>query len=220
MSATMKEACSRKPFAAARTRSFYSMKIEKAHPDVFNVLLQVLDEGVLTDGHGKTADFKQTLIVLTSNIGSQTLSNATSQSDSRELKRKVMAEVKASFRPEFINRLDEIIQFERLSRDDMGKIVEFQLELIAKRLESRNLTLSTDHAAKEWLAREGYDPVYGARPLKRTLQKHLQNPLAELLLDGSVRDGDEISISANGLSGLNINGIISQPVEAGAVTLH
>ncbi|WP_417262246.1 ATP-dependent chaperone ClpB [Celeribacter sp.] len=171
-------------------------EVEKAHPDVFNVLLQVLDDGVLTDGQGRTVDFKQTLIILTSNLGSQALSQLPEGVDSATAKREVMDAVRAHFRPEFLNRLDETIIFDRLGRQDMGGIVEIQLARLEKRLAKRNISLAIDEGAKVWLADEGYDPVFGARPLKRVIQRALQDPLAELLLAGDVKDGDAIPVSA------------------------
>ncbi len=178
-------------------------EVEKAHPDVFNVLLQVLDDGVLTDGQGRTVDFKQTLIVLTSNLGAQALSQLPEGGDMAQAKRDVMDAVRAHFRPEFLNRLDETIIFDRLARDDMNGIVDIQLARLLKRLAGRKIELSLDEAAKQWLADEGYDPVFGARPLKRVIQRALQNPLAEMLLAGDVRDGDLINVSA-GADGLII----------------
>ena len=178
-------------------------EVEKAHPDVFNVLLQVLDDGVLTDGQGRTVDFKQTLIILTSNLGSQALSQLPEGTDSSVAKRDVMDAVRAHFRPEFLNRLDETIIFDRLGREDMGGIVEIQLARLEKRLAKRNISLAINEDAKVWLADEGYDPVFGARPLKRVIQRALQDPLAELLLAGDVKDGDAIPVSA-GSEGLLI----------------
>ena len=178
-------------------------EVEKAHPDVFNVLLQVLDDGQLTDGQGRTVDFKQTLIILTSNLGAQALSQLPDGADSADAKRDVMDAVRAHFRPEFLNRLDETIIFDRLGRQDMDGIVDIQLARLQKRLFSRKITLAFDDAAKTWLADEGYDPVFGARPLKRVIQRALQDPLAELLLSGDVKDGDTIAVSA-GAEGLII----------------
>jgi ATP-dependent Clp protease ATP-binding subunit ClpB len=178
-------------------------EVEKAHPDVFNVLLQVLDDGVLTDGQGRTVDFKQTLIVLTSNLGSQALSQLPEGADSGSAKRDVMDAVRAHFRPEFLNRLDETIIFDRLKREDMAGIVDIQLRRLLKRLAARKIELSLDDDAKQWLADEGYDPVFGARPLKRVIQRALQDPLAEMLLSGDVVDGDAISVHA-GADGLII----------------
>ena len=178
-------------------------EVEKAHPDVFNVLLQVLDDGVLTDGQGRTVDFKQTIIILTSNLGAQALSQLPEDADSADAKRDVMDAVRAHFRPEFLNRLDEIIIFDRLGRNDMGGIVDIQLARLMKRLASRKITLALDDAARAWLAGEGYDPVFGARPLKRVIQRALQDPLAEMLLAGDVNDGDTLAVSA-GADGLLI----------------
>jgi ATP-dependent Clp protease ATP-binding subunit ClpB len=178
-------------------------EVEKAHPDVFNVLLQVLDDGVLTDGQGRTVDFKQTLIILTSNLGAQALSQLPEGSDSSDAKRDVMDAVRAHFRPEFLNRLDETVIFDRLARKDMAGIVDIQLRLLKARLASRKIVLDLDDAARQWLADEGYDPVFGARPLKRVIQRALQNPLAEMLLAGDVSDGDRIEIDA-GTEGLVI----------------
>ena len=178
-------------------------EVEKAHPDVFNVLLQVLDDGQLTDGQGRTVDFKQTLIILTSNLGAQALSQLPDGADSADAKRDVMDAVRAHFRPEFLNRLDETIIFDRLGRQDMDGIVDIQLARLQKRLLGRKITMAFDDAAKTWLADEGYDPVFGARPLKRVIQRALQDPLAELLLSGDVKDGDTIAVSA-GAEGLII----------------
>src|SRR5438270_9963303 len=155
-------------------------EIEKAHPDVFNVLLQVLDDGRLTDGQGRTVDFRNTLIVLTSNLGSEALASLPEGADVAEARESVMAAVRAAFRPEFLNRLDEILLFRRLSRADMTGIVDIQLRRLAKLLVDRKITLDIDQSAKVWLAETGYDPVYGARPLKRVSQRALQNPRAEL----------------------------------------
>ena len=171
-------------------------EVEKAHPDVFNVLLQVLDDGVLTDGQGRTVDFKQTLIVLTSNLGAQALSQLPDGADASAARRDVMDAVRAHFRPEFLNRLDETIIFDRLGREDMDGIVDIQLARLLKRLVSRKIELELDDGARKWLADEGYDPVFGARPLKRVIQRALQDPLAEMLLAGDVKDGDLISVSA------------------------
>ncbi|UWP91799.1 ATP-dependent chaperone ClpB [Aliiroseovarius crassostreae] len=178
-------------------------EVEKAHPDVFNVLLQVLDDGVLTDGQGRTVDFKQTLIILTSNLGAQALSQLPDGADASDAKRDVMDAVRAHFRPEFLNRLDETIIFDRLGRADMDGIVEIQLARLGKRLARRNISLDLDQGAMTWLADEGYDPVFGARPLKRVIQRALQDQLAEMLLAGDVMDGDTISVTA-GAEGLII----------------
>ncbi|MEI4261676.1 ATP-dependent chaperone ClpB [Roseovarius sp. D0-M9] len=170
-------------------------EVEKAHPDVFNVLLQVLDDGVLTDGQGHRVDFKQTLIILTSNLGSQALSQMPEGADAASAKRDVMDAVRAHFRPEFLNRLDETVIFDRLSRDNMTGIVEVQLGRLRSRLAGRKITLDLDESAKKWLADEGYDPVFGARPLKRVLQRAVQDPLAEMLLAGDVLDGAVINVT-------------------------
>jgi len=171
-------------------------EVEKAHPEVFNVLLQVLDDGVLTDGQGHRVDFKQTLIVLTSNLGSQALSQLPEGSDAGAAKRDVVEAVRAHFRPEFLNRLDDQIVFDRLTREDMDGIVAIQLGRLRKRLAQRSIALELDEAAMKWLADEGYDPVYGARPLKRVIQRSLQDPLAEMLLAGDVADGARVSVTA------------------------
>ena len=183
-------------------------EVEKAHPDVFNVLLQVLDDGVLTDGQGHTVDFKQTLIVLTSNLGAQALSQLPDGVDASAAKRDVMDAVRAHFRPEFLNRLDETIIFDRLSRADMDGIVDIQMARLLKRLAARKITLDLDDGAHKWLADEGYDPVFGARPLKRVIQRALQDPLAEMLLAGDVKDGETIKVSA-GSDGLIIGERVS-----------
>jgi len=167
------------------------------------VLLQVLDDGVLTDGQGHTVDFKQTLIILTSNLGSQALSQLPDGEDGSQARRNVMDAVRAHFRPEFLNRLDDMLIFDRLSRKDMDGIVDIQLARLKKRLSQRKITLDLDVGAMKWLADEGYDPVYGARPLKRVIQRALQNPLAEALLAGDVRDGSTVTVSA-GSEGLII----------------
>jgi ATP-dependent Clp protease ATP-binding subunit ClpB len=176
-------------------------EVEKAHPDVFNVLLQVLDDGMLTDGQGRTVSFKQTLIILTSNLGARALSELPEGADQSFARAEVMEAVRQHFRPEFLNRLDEQIIFDRLNRADMAGIVEIQLRKLEARLVGRKITLDLDAAAKAWLADEGYDPVFGARPLKRVIQNHLQNPLAEMILSGDVLDGSTIKVSA-GVDGL------------------
>jgi ATP-dependent Clp protease ATP-binding subunit ClpB len=180
-------------------------EIEKAHPDVFNVLLQVLDDGRLTDGQGHTVDFRNTLIVMTSNLGSQFLVDQPEGEDTDAVKDQVMAVVRASFRPEFLNRVDEIILFHRLKRNEMTRIVDIQIARLGKLLEDRKIKLELDKAAREWLAEKGWDPAYGARPLKRVIQKSIQDPLAELVLAGNIKDGDRVVISA-GKQGLTFNG--------------
>jgi ATP-dependent Clp protease ATP-binding subunit ClpB len=183
-------------------------EVEKAHPDVFNILLQVLDDGVLTDSQGRTVDFKQTLIVLTSNLGAQVLSELPEGMESSEARREVMEAVRGHFRPEFLNRLDETIIFDRLNRQDMDGIVDIQLGLLQSRLAPREISLELDASAKTWLADEGYDPVFGARPLKRVIQSALQNQLAEMLLAGEVSDGDIVPITA-GSEGLIVGDRVS-----------
>ncbi len=180
-------------------------EIEKAHPDVFNVLLQVLDDGRLTDGQGRTVDFKNTLIIMTSNLGAEHLAAQSEGQDSDAVRPQVMAAVQAKFRPEFLNRLDEIILFHRLSRAHMDLIVDIQIGRLSQLLEDRKITLDLDDEARRWLGDAGYDPAYGARPLKRVIQKSLQDPLAELLLAGRIGDGETLEISAND-QGLIING--------------
>ena len=173
-------------------------EVEKGHPDVFNVLLQVLDDGRLTDGQGRTVDFRNTLIILTSNLGAEILAAQEEGHDSGEVKEQVMDVVKAAFRPEFFNRLDETILFHRLFREHMTGIVDIQLARLAKLLEDRKIKLEVDEKAKVWLADTGYEPAYGARPLKRVIQRSLQNPLAEKVLQGEVRDGSTVKVSADG----------------------
>ncbi len=180
-------------------------EIEKAHPDVFNVLLQVLDDGRLTDGQGHTVDFKNTLIIMTSNLGAEYLAAQPEGQDSDAVRPQVMETVRAKFRPEFLNRLDEIILFHRLTRVNMDAIVDIQIKRLQRLLADRKITLALDEKARAWLGDQGYDPVYGARPLKRVIQKKLQDPLAELLLAGKIRDGDRLEISSRD-DRLTING--------------
>jgi ATP-dependent Clp protease ATP-binding subunit ClpB len=180
-------------------------EIEKAHPDVFNVLLQVLDDGRLTDGQGRTVDFRNTLIVMTSNLGGDYLVAQPEGQDTEAVRDQVMAEVRARFRPEFLNRVDEIILFHRLKREHMGRIVDIQIERLGRLLEERKIAVQLDGKARDWLAERGYDPAYGARPLKRVIQKSVQDPLAELILSGKVKDGDKVAISA-GRQGITFNG--------------
>ncbi|NJM93160.1 MAG: ATP-dependent chaperone ClpB [Rhodospirillaceae bacterium] len=180
-------------------------EVEKAHPDVFNVLLQVLDDGRLTDGQGRTVDFKNTIIILTSNLGSDILAAQTDGEDVELVRAQVMNVVRQAFRPEFLNRLDETVLFHRLSRKNMTGIVAIQLKRLQALLADRKLELQLDDRAKEWLAEAGYDPVYGARPLKRVIQRELQNPLASLLLEGRYKPGDVIHVSAD-KDGLTIDG--------------
>lgn len=188
-------------------------EVEKAHEDVFNILLQVLDDGRLTDGQGRTVDFRNTLIILTSNLGSEYLANLPDGESPDMVQAQVMKVVREHFRPEFLNRLDEIILFSRLQKADMTKIVDIQIARLQKLLEDRKITLHLDKLAEAWLANEGYDPIYGARPLKRVIQRTLQNPLAEQLLEGNILDGETVNISANG-DGLLINGKTAAQTEA------
>ena len=183
-------------------------EIEKAHPDVFNVLLQVLDDGRLTDGQGRTVDFRNVLIIMTSNLGSEVLANQAEGHDSSEVRDQVMEVVRGSFRPEFINRIDEILLFHRLTREDMGGIVDIQLGRLSDLLADRKIVLDLDASAKTWLGEKGYDPVYGARPLKRVIQQELQNPLANLMLAGKIADGDTVHVTT-GDGGLLINGEVA-----------
>jgi ATP-dependent Clp protease ATP-binding subunit ClpB len=187
-------------------------EIEKAHPDVFNVLLQVLDDGRLTDGQGRTVDFRNTLIIMTSNLGSEFLVNQPEGEDTSAVREQVMGTVRAHFRPEFLNRVDEIILFHRLQRSEMGRIVEIQFGRLTRLLEDRKITLTLDAAARDWLAAKGWDPAYGARPLKRVIQRNLQDPLAEMILAGEVKDGDHVTISAEG-NVLTFNGKAPQTAE-------
>ncbi|HRJ68956.1 MAG TPA: ATP-dependent chaperone ClpB [Beijerinckiaceae bacterium] len=186
-------------------------EVEKAHPDVFNVLLQVLDDGRLTDGQGRTVDFRNTLIIMTSNLGSEYLVNQGEGEDTDGVRDEVMGVVKGHFRPEFLNRIDEIILFHRLKREHMGRIVDIQMERLRKLLEERKITVDLDASARGWLAEAGYDPAYGARPLKRAIQKNLQDPLAEMILAGSVKDGETVPVMA-GPGGLIVGSAPSQPV--------
>ena len=170
-------------------------EIEKAHPDVFNVLLQVLDDGRLTDGQGRTVDFRNVLIIMTSNMGAEFLVMQKEGEDSSAVQEEVMSVVRSRFRPEFLNRIDEIILFHRLRREDMGAIVDIQMKRLQKLLADRQITISLDAKARHWLAEKGYDPAYGARPLKRVIQKNVQDPLAELILAGDVHDGENVEVA-------------------------
>ena len=187
-------------------------EVEKAHPDVFNVLLQVLDDGRLTDGQGRTVDFKNTLIVLTSNLGSEILANQPEGQDSSAVRDQVMEVVRGAFRPEFLNRLDDILLFHRLTRAQMSGIVDIQLKRLQALLADRKITLKLDDRARTWLANAGYDPVYGARPLKRVIQRELQNPLAGMILAGQIRDGETVRVGV--LDGkLSLNGKLAAAAE-------
>jgi ATP-dependent Clp protease ATP-binding subunit ClpB len=170
-------------------------EIEKAHPDVFNILLQVLDDGRLTDGQGRTVDFRNVLIIMTSNLGAEFLVQQREGEDSRAVEGEVMGVVRAHFRPEFLNRVDEIVLFHRLARAHMGAIVDIQMKRLARLLEDRKIVLDMDGRARAWLADKGYDPAYGARPLKRVIQKYIQDPLAGFILSGRVKDEELVHIS-------------------------
>ena len=171
-------------------------EVEKAHPDVFTILLQVLDDGRLTDGQGRTVDFRNTIIILTSNLGSEFLANSKEAVISTKTREQVMEVVRKAFRPEFLNRLDEIILFGRLQKNHMAGIVDIQIARLAKRLEERKITLILDETARDYLAEKGYDPMYGARPLKRIIQKELQDKLANAILAGRIIDGQEVKVTA------------------------
>ena len=197
---TLTEAVRRRPYQVVLFD-----EVEKAHHDVFNVLLQVLDDGRLTDGQGRTVDFRNTVIILTSNLGAEHLAAQPEGEDSTAVRGQVMNAVRSHFRPEFLNRLDEIILFHRLTRAQMDRIVDIQIERLLKLLADRKITVTLDAKARAWLAEAGYDPVYGARPLKRVIQRNLQDPLATLILEGEISDGDVVKVSA-GKRGLVING--------------
>ena len=184
-------------------------EIEKAHPDVFNVLLQVLDDGRLTDGQGHTVDFRNTLIVMTSNLGADFLVNQPDGEDTEAVRDQVMAVVRSAFRPEFLNRVDEIILFHRLKKSEMTSIVDIQMGRLRKLLEDRKIAINLDAGAREWLAEKGWDPAYGARPLKRVIQKWVQDPLAEMILAGTIKDGETVNVSS-GKQGLTFNGKLAQ----------
>jgi ATP-dependent Clp protease ATP-binding subunit ClpB len=184
-------------------------EIEKAHPDVFNVLLQVLDDGRLTDGQGHTVDFRNTLIVMTSNLGADFLVNQPEGQDTDAVKDQVMAVVRAAFRPEFLNRVDEIILFHRLKKTEMGRIVDIQITRLQKLLDDRKIAIKLDASARDWLADKGWDPAYGARPLKRVIQKSVQDPLAEMILAGTIKDGEKVTVSGD-KHGLTFNGKLAQ----------
>jgi ATP-dependent Clp protease ATP-binding subunit ClpB len=184
-------------------------EVEKAHEDVFNILLQVLDDGRLTDGQGSTVDFRNTIIVLTSNLGSDILAAQAEGEDVRMAEAGVMARVREHFRPEFLNRLDEIVLFRRLQRVDMATIVTIQLKHLEALLADRNIHIALDQTARDWLAEAGYDPVYGARPLRRVIQRNLQNPLAGQILEGAIKDGETVTVTASD-SGLIIGGHLAQ----------
>jgi ATP-dependent Clp protease ATP-binding subunit ClpB len=193
-------------------------EVEKAHPDVFNILLQVLDDGRLTDGQGRTVDFRNTIIVLTSNLGAQHLVELPEGKSVDTVRGKVMEAVRAAFRPEFLNRLDEIILFHRLGRDQMGAIVDIQIKHLEKLLADKQITLSLDEAGREWLGEQGYDPIYGARPLKRVIQKQVQDRLATMILEGAIKDGDHVGITGTDLGlhiGVGVDTAPPKPVSKG-----
>jgi ATP-dependent Clp protease ATP-binding subunit ClpB len=170
-------------------------EIEKAHPDVFNVLLQLLDDGRLTDSQGRVVNFKNTIVIMTSNIGTAELSEMT---DQKEMEGHIQKSLRGHFRPEFLNRVDETIVFARLGQNQIKKIVELQLNILAVRLEQKSISLNVSEKAKDLLARHGYDPVYGARPLKRSIQSLVQDPIAMRLLQGEAKEGDTIKVDAQG----------------------
>ncbi|PWU70877.1 ATP-dependent chaperone ClpB [Ochrobactrum sp. POC9] len=180
-------------------------EIEKAHPDVFNVLLQVLDDGRLTDGQGRTVDFRNALIIMTSNLGAEYLVNQVEGEKTSAVREEVMTVVRAHFRPEFLNRIDSVILFQRLQKNEMGRIVEIQFQRLRKLLDDRKIDLLLDEKGRDWLAERGWDPAYGARPLKRVIQRYVQDPLAEMLLGGEIHDGASVKISANKV-GITFNG--------------
>jgi ATP-dependent Clp protease ATP-binding subunit ClpB len=173
-------------------------EIEKAHPEVFNVFLQVFDDGQLTDGHGRTVNFTNTIIIMTSNVGSDLIKQLGPDADQNQLRRTVMMALDQHFRPEFLNRLDEIIVFHALSRDHIVQIVDIQLKRLERLLAERRITIELTDAAKEFLAEQGFDPVFGARPLKRAIQRLLQDPLATAILEGQVGEGEHVVVDAAG----------------------
>jgi ATP-dependent Clp protease ATP-binding subunit ClpB len=203
---TLTEAVRRRPYQV-----ILFDEVEKAHEDVFNILLQVLDDGRLTDGQGRTVDFRNCIIVLTSNLGSQAISELPDGAEVEQARPAVMRAVRERFRPEFLNRLDEVVLFRRLAREDMGRIVEIQLGRLRELLEDRKITLTLDEAARDWLAEAGYDPVYGARPLKRVIQRNLQDRLAGMLLEGTVKPGDSLEVT-EGPDGLEVKTVAEAPV--------
>jgi ATP-dependent Clp protease ATP-binding subunit ClpB len=172
-------------------------EIEKAHPDVFNALLQILEDGRMTDGQGRTVDFKNTVIIMTSNLGSQYIQELAA-TDRKEMERLVTAALRESFKPEFLNRIDETIIFNNLGREEIAAIVDIQLKRLRKNLASRKIALDLSEKAKTLIAEKGYDPVYGARPLKRTIQRMIQDPLAVKILAGEFKEGDRVKVDAHG----------------------
>ena len=186
------EAVRRRPYAVVLFD-----EIEKAHPEVFNVLLQILDDGRMTDGHGKTVDFKNTIIIMTSNVGSQYIQELGGQ-DREEMERRVTDALRSGFKPEFLNRIDETIIFLNLDPEQIGKIVEIQMAHLADRLAEQHIELVLSDAARDLIARQGYDPIYGARPLKRVIQRQIENPLAMAILEGTILEGSRLSAEAEG----------------------
>jgi ATP-dependent Clp protease ATP-binding subunit ClpB len=204
------EAVRRKPYSVVLLD-----EIEKAHPDVFNVLLQVLDDGRLTDGQGRTVSFKNTVIIMTSNIGSQLIleSRGTDERSYQQMRERVLDALRRQFRPEFLNRVDEVVVFRALTEAELGRIVEIQLEGLRKRLTERRITLEVTETARAWLARVGYDPVFGARPLKRAIQREVETPVARLIVAGKVRDGDTVRVDVAG-DALRVEAVAGAPREA------
>jgi ATP-dependent Clp protease ATP-binding subunit ClpB len=204
------EAVRRKPYSVVLLD-----EIEKAHPDVFNVLLQVLDDGRLTDGHGRTVSFKNTVIIMTSNIGSQLIleTRGADERSYQQMRERVIDALRRQFRPEFLNRVDEVVVFRALTEAELAKIVEIQLEGLRKRLAERRITLEVSEAARAWLARVGYDPVFGARPLKRAIQREVETPVARLIVAGKVRDGDTVRVDVAG-DALRVEAVAGTPREA------
>jgi ATP-dependent Clp protease ATP-binding subunit ClpB len=216
------EAVRRKPYSV-----ILFDEIEKAHPDVFNVLLQLLDDGRLTDGKGRTVDFKNTVVIMTSNIGSHIILETRIKStlgqaeDLEKMREQVMGELRSHFRPEFLNRIDDILFFEALSPSHLAKIVDIQMDYLVKRLAQRDITMELTEETKEFLANLGYDPIYGARPLRRVIRKFIENPLATKLLQGEFRDGDHIRIDVDPIhpNALMFSGVVQQE-EATSVREH
>ncbi|MEE2878926.1 MAG: AAA family ATPase, partial [Pseudomonadota bacterium] len=191
-------------------------EVEKAHPDLFNTLLQVLDDGRLTDGHGRTVDFRNTIIIMTSNLGADALASGDAGEITEGQREAVMGAVRSHFRPEFINRIDEMVFFKRLGRSEIDHVVDIQMGRLAKLLADRKIKVELSEAARTWLADRGYDPVYGARPLKRVIQKELQDPLARLVLEGKVADNSTVTVDVEGGS-LSINGVPNDFAKGAAV---
>jgi ATP-dependent Clp protease ATP-binding subunit ClpB len=186
------EAVRRRPYAVVLFD-----EIEKAHPEVFNVMLQILDDGRMTDGHGRTVDFKNTIVIMTSNVGSQWIQEINA-ADRAEMEKRVTEALRASFKPEFLNRIDEIIIFQSLAAEDIVKIVDIQIDKLGQRLADKNIELILSDGSKELIAQKGYDPVYGARPLKRVIQQYIENPLSLEILEGNIADGTRVSAKAEG----------------------